>query len=430
MHVVVIGAGIIGLTTAQALLEAGHAVTLVDRADQAAQGTSAQNGGQLSYAYVAPLASPGTLRALPQLLLDPDSPLRIGAGAALREWSWCLAFLQACRPSVVERTTRTLLDLSERSRGRLERWLRNVDPQAIDFARNGKLVLSRSTASWRAALRQVELQAPHGPAQQVLSPGQCLELEPALAGERESLSGGIYTPSEQVADCRKVCDLLLRQLVEHPRFDVHWKAEAMHWEAAAGRVRALRAEVGGQVLRLQADAFVVAAGVGSPALVAPLGLRLPIIPLKGYSIELAGEHLRRMPGLSITDLSLKTVFAPLGDGPGRRLRVAGIVELVGQDARLDPRRVRQLVDAAAQAVGLRGRRPPLAEIRPWTGFRPATPTGVPIIGPAEGYGNLYINAGQGTLGFTHAFASADLIAGFVSGQPGLARAPATVALRA
>ena len=151
MHVVVIGAGIIGLTTAQALLEAGHAVTLVDRADQAAQGTSAQNGGQLSYAYVAPLASPGTLRALPQLLLDPDSPLRIGAGAALREWSWCLAFLQACRPSVVERTTRTLLDLSERSRGRLERWLRNVDPQAIDFARNGKLVLSRSTASWRAA---------------------------------------------------------------------------------------------------------------------------------------------------------------------------------------------------------------------------------------------------------------------------------------
>jgi D-amino-acid dehydrogenase len=412
MRIVVVGAGIVGLSTAWTLSEAGHEVVLVERADAPAAGASGQNGAQLSYAFVAPLASPATLRGLPAMLLDRDSPLRFRPGLSVDTWRWCLQFAAACRSSRAERTTHELLKLASLSRDRFAQWRATLRDAAIDFERNGKLVLYRSASAWQAAQRQVALQAPLGPAQRLCSAAECLQLEPALGAHEAAIAGGVLTPDEEVADCAQVCVALAQALSRRPGFEAHWQTEAIGWRWQGERIAALQVRHRGQVRELQADAFVIANGVGAPGLAASLGLRLPIAPLKGYSIDLPDSALERMPRHSITDSAGKVVFAPLGDGAHRRLRVAGMAELVGHDLRIDARRIEQLLQAAGHWFGLR-RRP--IDLRPWAGLRPATPTGLPLIGAARGWRNLYVNAGQGALGFTLAFGSAARLAALIGG---------------
>ncbi len=412
MRIVVVGAGIVGLSTAWTLVEAGHEVVLAERASAPAAGASGQNGAQLSYAFVAPLASPATLRGLPAMLLHGDSPLRFRPGLSVDTWRWCLQFAAACRSSRAERTTHELLRLAALSRERFARWRNTLHDDAIDFQRNGKLVVYRSAAAWQAAQQQVALQAPLGPAQRLCSAAECLQLEASLGAHGAGIAGGVLTPDEEVADCAQVCLALAQALSRRPGFEAHWQTEAIGWRRQGERITALQVRHREQMHELKADAFVIANGVAAPALAAPLGLRLPIAPLKGYSIELPASALERMPRHSITDSAEKIVFAPLGDGERRRLRVAGMAELVGHDLRIDSGRIEQLLQATGRWFGLR-RRP--ADVRPWAGLRPATPTGLPVIGAARGWRNLYVNAGQGALGFTLAFGSAARLAALIGG---------------
>ena len=412
MRIVVVGAGIVGLSTAWALSEAGHEVALVEQAPAPAAGASGQNGAQLSYAFVAPLASPATLRGLPAMLLERGSPLRLRPGWSPATWRWCLQFAAACRASRAERTTRELLALAALSRERFAQWRAALPADTIEFQRNGKLVLYRSAASWAAAQRQVALQAPWGPPQRLCSAAECLRIEPSLAGPHDTLAGGVLTPDEEVADCAEVCLRLARALSVRKGFEAHWQTRALGWRRQGDRIDALRVRHRGQDREIPADAFVIANGVGAPSLAAPLGLRLPIAPLKGYSIELPASALERMPRHSITDSAEKIVFAPLGSGSRRRLRVAGMAELVGHDLRIDGQRIEQLLQATDRCFGLRHRP---ADVRPWAGLRPATPTGLPVIGAARGWRNLYVNAGQGALGFTLAFGSAARLAASIGG---------------
>lgn len=402
-HVVVIGAGIIGLTTARALVEAGHRVTLIDRADGPARGTSGQNGAQLSYGYVAPLASPALLPQIPGLLLSRDSPLRLRPGWSPAIWRWCLQFLSACTASRAERTTRELLALADESRAQFTRWRAGIDARRIDHAGNGKLVVYRDAGALRSARAQLELQAPHGPAQQLCSAARCLEIEPALAADGAPVVGGVWTPSEEVADCAKVCELLAEQLAAQPRCRLRWNTDALGWAGDANAPRSLRVRSADGPAQIEADAFVVAAGAATPALLRPLGAHLPIAPLKGYSIELPAARIARMPQVSVTDAASKIVFAPLGDGPNRRLRVAGFAELVGPDLSIPPARIERLLQAVDRLFGLK-EAPASAALKPWAGLRPATPTGLPIVGQLAG--RVFVNAGQGALGFTLAFGSA------------------------
>lgn len=420
LRIAVIGGGIVGLATARALIGKGHEVVLLDQGLGPAAGASAQNGAQLSYAYVAPLAAPSIFAQLPSLLLSPTSPLRLRPGLDPAAWSWCLQFTAACTQARADATTRQLLRLAGDSHRAFQRWRANVPAARIEHATQGKLVLYRSAAGLAAAGRQVQLQQTmHGPLQQVLTGAECCAREPAL-DPAAPLAGGIWTPSEEVADCAKVCAALADELASGPGFTALWGHRFLRWERQGNALTGLFAEHEGVQQRIAFDACVVAAGAQTPGLLRPLGLggSMPIQPLKGYSIDVAAEHIVRMPATSLTDTATKTVFAPLGAGTTRRLRVAGFAELVGQDTRIDHGRIALLLESVRTLFGLRSAP---TDLHPWAGLRPATPTGLPCIGRAGALRNLFVNSGQGALGFTLAFGSADRLAADFEGSAPVSR---------
>ncbi len=397
-HVCVLGAGIAGLATAWQLQREGHSVTVIDSARSGA-GASAANGAQLSYAYVQPLADPAIWRQLPKLLLAPDSPLKMRLQWDPAQWAWGLRFLAACRARVSRRSTAQLLQLAAESRAGFETWLAQAGIDC-DFSATGKLVIYSDEAGFAGARRQLALQRSLGVEQQALSPAECVAVEPALASAAAKLVGGIHTPSECAADCLKVCLGLEAQLrARGARFLFDTTAQGLQHQD--GRITAVRTQAG----EVHADAFVVALGTGSRRLAAPLGLDLPVYPLKGYSITLpCPEDPGQAPRVNVTDAARKVVFARIG----QRLRVAGMAELVGHDHHIEPTRIaslRQSTQALFPDLDASG------DMQPWTGLRPATPTGVPIVGRLRGApDNLLFNTGHGALGFTLAFGSARRVA--------------------
>ncbi len=400
MHVIVIGAGIVGCATAYQLLRDGHTVELVDAQAEAGRVSSFANGAQLSYSYVEPLASPATLRALPKLLFEKDSALRFELRMDWRQWAWGLRFLAACRSGQTQRGTRALLALANLSRNTLETWMQGQTWE-FDFARNGKLVLCRDAKSLEAQARQVQLQASMGCEQKLLTAEQCVEREPSLAASGIAFAGGIWTASECMADPFKLCQNLVQSITERGGI-ARFSHRVASVELRQSRFHALHTSQG----KLQADACVITAGAATPALCEPLGIQLPIYPIKGYSMTVPVLHPSKVARCSITDLGLKTVFAPLGN----TLRVAAAAEIVGHDLQVQPLRVEQMLQAVER---LFPGACDLSNPSTWAGLRPATPTSLPIIG-ASRIPNLYINAGQGALGLTLAAGSAARLSGLIT----------------
>lgn len=396
--VCVIGAGIVGLTTAWQLLQHGHRVTVIDQG-QAGQGTSAANGAQLSYDHVAPLADPSIWAQLPKLLLAPDSPLKLRLQADPQQWAWGLQFLAACRRSVARQTTAHLLQLGAESRLAFER-LMQAETLDCHHTRSGKLVIYGSEAGFAAARRQMELQRELGSVQSALTAAEAVAVEPALAHHQPHVVGAIHTPGDAAADCQAICHHLRRRLIDCGA-QVLENLSVSRLEHQGGRVVALHTSQGA----ITADAFVLAAGTGSVALARPLGVRLPVYPLKGYSLTLdVAPDPAAAPHVSVTDASRKVVFARLG----HQLRVAGMAELVGHNTAALPERVQSLV-ASTRALFPQASR--FETLRPWAGLRPATPTGRPIVGRwPSAPNNLWFNTGHGALGFTLSFGSAERLA--------------------
>jgi D-amino-acid dehydrogenase len=397
MHVCVLGAGIAGLSCAWRLAEAGHDVTVVDRSGPAA-GASRGNGGQLSYGYVQPLAGPSLWLQLPSLLLSPRSPLRVRPRLDPAQWRWALRFLAACNAARSLQTTQRLLALAALSRGGLEDFLRREQVDC-DFTTTGKLVLYRSERALRGAIAQMQLQRTlGGPRQEAVTAAEAMAIEPALAHQQEGLAGAIHTPGECAADCQKVCDALAAALASRGA-RLAWGGSVQGLAVHHGRAVEVATDAG----RVAADAFVVALGTGSTPLARQLGVDLPVYPLKGYSVTLDIARDAAVPRVSITDSARKVVFARLG----RRLRVAGMAELVGDDPRIPQARTQALLDATeALFPGGCSR----ADPRPWAGMRPATPTGEPLVGRLAGAPrNVLFNSGHGALGFTLAFGTAQRV---------------------
>ena len=404
MQVIVLGAGVVGLTTAYALARDGHRVTVLDGARSAALHTSQANGGQLSYSYVAPFAGPGVIGKVPGWLLDRDGPLRFRPDFTWGQVSWLMQFLRACNAGTAARTKAALLCLAAFSRGALHEL---VAREAIDFAftRSGKLVVHSDAASLEGAKRQMAAQKSLGSVQHALTAAECVALEPALASMSPRLVGGIHTPGEDAGDCHLFC-LGLEKLLRGSNFDVsfHFSTPVTQLLTAGGRVVGAATPAGVH----EADAFVLALGNGARALAAPLGVHISIEPLKGYSFTL--PITGHAPAISITDAAAKVVYAPLGSN----LRVAGMADVVGADTRFDNRRLDTLLRQARAAF------PDAADwtvLRPWTGLRPSTPTGLPMLGPTARWPNLHLNLGQGSLGFTLAMGSAAVVADLIAGRP-------------
>lgn len=398
-HVVVVGGGVVGLTSAWALLQAGQRVTLVERSPSFGSGASRANGGQLSYRYVSPLADAGVpLKAL-GWLLDPDGPLRLRPEASLAQWSWLANFLLRCRASVNRQATERLLRLGALSQQVFRDWQLAMPMGEIALREPGKLVVYRDARALERARARLE----PGGQEQALDREACLRLEPALQAGTQQLAGGIFTPGEAVADCHAFCQALAARITAHPGFAGTLHAEARGWRIEAGRVRALRTDAG----ELGGDAFLLAAGLHSRSLGRAAGLRLPLYPLKGYSLTapIGAEH--RPPEISVTDFDRKVLVARMGD----KLRVAAMVDLVGDNEALDARRLASL---HAQVRSLFPLAADYASAEPWAGLRPATPSGVPILGPTPVQG-LWLNLGHGALGFTFSCGSAAVLAALIGG---------------
>ncbi|RST52250.1 D-amino acid dehydrogenase [Variovorax sp. MHTC-1] len=398
MRVCVLGAGIVGLATAWQLNRQGLEVSVIDRAAPGA-GASGGNGAQLSYSYVQPLADPSIWKQLPKLLLSPSSPLKLRPQLDPLQWRWGLAFLAACNARTSRDTTMRLLALAAQSRSAFEDMLADVAPDC-DFSATGKLVLYANSAALEGARRQLDLQRAMGSEQRLVTPEECVAIEPALAGYRGQMAGAIHTPSECAADCLKVCIELERVLrARGVRFMLD--CEVRGFDVRNRRVTAAQTGAG----EVEADAFVMALGTASHRLGRQLGAYLPVYPLKGYSITVDVDPAPgAAPQVSVTDSARKVVFARIGS----RLRVAGMAELVGHDASIPATRIDTLAEATRAVFPQASR---LEALHPWTGMRPATPTGVPIIGRlASAPANMLFNTGHGALGFTLAFGSAQRIA--------------------
>ncbi|MEO5760389.1 MAG: D-amino acid dehydrogenase [Mesorhizobium sp.] len=404
MQVCVLGAGVIGLTTAYFLASEGHKVTIFDRNGLPGQEASYANGGQLSYSYVAPLAAPSALLSLPKYLFDRGSPLRFHLRACPDQWSWVLHFLRACWPSSYRRHTAELSSLAYLSREMIEKI---VAREAIDFdyGRRGKLVIYRNRQSLRAAAELVAFQKDLGADQSLLDEEGCISLEPSLASMRGSLTGGVFTPSEDVGDCHKFCvalDGLLRDRYGVERL-YHHRIGRLKTENR--RVRAVSTNHG----EIEADMFVMTAGLSSRELMRPLGVRLPLCALKGYSFSVPVDGSRDALKVSVTDSQNKIVYARLGEF----IRIAAMVDIGAAHGAIDQERTETLkrhVRASFPDLG------PLDAAKVWAGERPATAQGKPIVG-ASPFENLYLNVGHGALGFTLACGSAKLVTELMQGGP-------------
>ena len=407
-HVAVLGAGIVGITTAYFLDKAGHKVTVIERNAHAGLETSYANGGQLSYSYVAPLAGPGVVPKIPPWLLRADSPLRFYPKFDLDQWRWCINFVRACNRPQAEISTVHLLRLAYYSRDLIHDIVAN-EPITFDYRRNGKLVIFSDTASFDGAKRTLDFQRAFGSEQNALDGDECLALEPALEHIKKRVVGGIHTPSEDAGDCHVFCvamESLLRK--RGVKFLTSTSVDKFDCNATGTRINAVRTSVGD----IEADAFVMAMGAANAWHAKRLGFYLPIYPLKGYSLTLdirEATNFASAPRISVTDSAYKVVYALLGN----ELRIAGMADIAGYDTALDLVRVRLLINQAKALFPNAGDYS--ADLKPWCGLRPATPKGTPILG-ASPITNLFLNAGHGALGWTLASGCAKVVSDLISGE--------------
>lgn len=418
MKVTVLGAGIIGVSTAWHLLQRGHEVTLVDRQGDAALETSFANAAQISVSYCEPWANrEAPLKAL-KWMFSATSPLLFRPQLDPAQWRWGLQFLAQCNDTAFERNVAQLVALGSYSHSALKDVVRDTGIQYHRLER-GIAHYYVDQASFEGAATAAELMARHGVQRRVVSREELLRLEPALSAFADRIVGGTFTDTDESGDAR-VFTQQLAALCAQRGATMLFNHDIEGIDAAAGTVSGVRVRNRdtGVLRSLKADATVVACGSYTTPLLARIGIRVPIYPGKGYSATLPLLKPERAPFVSMIDDSLKIAISRLGD----HLRVAGTIELGGYDLSLDTplaqKRCEMLVRRIEQVFpGVADTRLPAEGGNPqfWTGLRPATPTNIPLIGrlPMKG---LWINAGHGTLGWTHGAGSGKAMAELISGE--------------
>jgi D-amino-acid dehydrogenase len=406
MKVIVLGAGLLGVTSAYFLRQQGFEVTVVDRQASPAAETSFANGGQISVSHAEPWANPSAPLKVLKWLGKEDAPLLFRIRADMRQWLWGLQFLRECTPARTRYNIEQIVRLGTYSRDTLQQLRRDIGI-AYDERTQGILHFYTSLKEFDGAEGPAAQMRALGCDRRVISADEAVALEPALRHIRPQLAGATYTAEDESGDANQFArELVKRCEADGVQFLMSHTVTALR--EAGGVVDHIEAtDSEGRFQRLRAQAYVLAMGSLSALYAQPLGISLPIYPAKGYSVTMPVKDAAMAHQVSLTDDEYKLVFSRLG----HRLRIAGTAELNGYDRDLNRVRCEAIVKRVEALFPGAG---DASQAQFWTGLRPATPSNVPIIGRSK-LPNLYLNTGHGTLGWTHACGSGKSIARIVSG---------------
>lgn len=407
MKIVVLGAGVIGTTTAWFLNQAGHEVTVIERQPNAGLETSFANGGQISVCHAEPWANPSAPKKILQWLGKEDAPLLFRLRADINQWRWGWQFLQECSPTKTRKNTLNILRLGLYSRGVLQK-LRADTAIKYDELTKGILHFYTDPKEFEDAIVASEFMRNYGCDRNVIDKkSDIVAIEPAFANSVDKIVGATFTASDESGDAQKFTNNLSALAAA--------KGVNFLFEHTITQIKHCKGEISGvtvkhheEVFDITADAYVVCLASYSALMVRDLGISLLIYPAKGYSATVEVPEGANAPTVSMTDDEYKLVFSRLGN----RLRIAGTAELNGYNLNLNDVRCKALIKRTESLF------PAAADYsKPlfWTGLRPATPSNVPYIGKTK-FPNLYLNTGHGTLGWTHSCGSAQAIADIIDGK--------------
>ncbi len=406
MKVVVLGGGVIGVTTAWALACHGAEVTVVDRQSGVGLETSYANAGQVSPGYSTPWAAPGIPLKAMRWLFQRHAPLAVRLDGSWFQMRWMAAMLANCSAARYAVNKERMMRLAEYSRACLQDWRVQAGLE-YDQRSGGTLQLFRTQAQLDSAQRDVEVLQACGVPFELLDRAGVIRAEPALGHASVPFSGGLRLPKDETGDCHQFTQQLAALAAARGVRFLHGQA-ITRIEASDGRVRGVALADG---TRLTADRYVLAAGSYSRGLLLPLGLDIPVYPVKGYSLTIPLLDETRAPQSTVLDETYKIALTRLGN----RLRVGGMAEVAGFDLKLNLRR-RQTLEKVTRELFPGG---DVAHAEFWTGLRPMTPDGTPLLG-ATPVNNLFLNTGHGTLGWTMACGSAQVLADQIMGaQPAI-----------
>ncbi|MCK6262986.1 D-amino acid dehydrogenase [Vibrio sp. ZSDE26] len=400
MKVIVLGGGVIGLTSAWYLSLQGHSVTVIDRQSECGKETSFANAGQISYGYSSPWAAPGIPLKAIQWLMQEHAPLKIKPSLSPSMMAWASKMLMNCRTSQYNTNKSRMLRLANYSRDCLTE-LRMSSGIEYQGRQKGTLQVFRNSKQLDAIKKDMALLQQSNTQFSLLDTEGCLEKEPALKRVQDKIVGGLHLPDDETGDCFLFCQQLTK-LAKQAGVEFYFNTDIHSLAVKSGSIESVKTSIGS----LDADYYVVACGSYSAKLLAPLGIELPTYPVKGYSLTLPIKHDEYSPKSTVMDETYKVAITRFDN----RLRVAGTAELCDFDLSIPKKRtatINRVVNELFPDVG------DFKQAEYWTGLRPMTPDGTPIIGETP-IKNLFTNTGHGTLGWTMACGSGQLLADIIS----------------
>lgn len=401
MKITILGAGVIGVTSAYYLAKAGHEVTVLDRQPGPALETSFANAGEISPGYASPWAAPGIPQKALKWLFMKHAPLIIRPMVDAATWRWMTAMLRNCTSARYAINKGRMVRLAEYSRDCLIA-LREETGIAYDHRTQGTLQLFRTAKQLDGIGKDIEVLKADGVPFEVLDPAGCVAAEPGLQPVRDKIVGGLRLPNDETGDCFKFTNELQKR-AEALGVRFRFGVDIRRLRQDGNRIVAVETAEG----EIRSDIFVAALGSYTPALLKPLGLRLPVYPVKGYSITVPIVDETRAPVSTIMDETYKIAITRLGD----RIRVGGMAEIAGFSNDLPQTRRATLEHSVEDLFGGAGDQ---RQATFWSGLRPMTPDGTPVIGTTR-FANLFLNSGHGTLGWTMACGSGRVLSDLISG---------------
>ena len=402
MKILVLGSGVVGVTSAWYLAQQGHEVVVLDRQADAAEETSFANAGQLSFGMSSPWAAPGIPQKAVKWLFQAHAPLKLRPSLNPAQWQFMLSMLANCTEKAYAINKSRMVRVSEYSRHCINN-LQDELQLPFEARKQGLLQVFRSQKQIDDAAKDISVLQEFNVNHRMLNVEECIAREPALARVKHKLVGGLHFPDDQTGDCNLFTKALVERCIEQG-VQFKFNTEVTALVSDGDHITGVQTSNGLEV----ADQVLVCMGSYSPFLLNPLGIRLPVYPIKGYSLTLDVKNDADAPQSTVMDETYKVAITRFDN----RVRAAGTAELADFNADLPKARRETIAESVASLFPEAGN---LETAEFWTGFRPMTPDGTPIIGGTR-YKNLWLNTGHGTLGWTMGAGSAKLIADLISGK--------------